>query len=565
MMTEYLKRDIAVIGIVHIITIIFALIFFTVLLIKARRDYAVKAFLVMQASIIFWMIFKIFKTVSPNETLRWAFIVAYYFCICLFEVTFFEFAFAYYKNRPLKKIFRYGLYALATCQFLVVLTNPWHYLFYSEYNFWTDSFGILFYVHTAIAYSLLIVGVVYCSLTFRRHFASSPRWYKNIMAFMFLLPLIINFLYITKKIEKILNYLGIKFQFDTDITPIVFIIATSAFLYATFKNQLIDISPIMRHEIFDRLNTAICVLNGDFQVVYGNQKTFEAFGENAKQTINLAIERLNIDEVLDKSCELIINDQFYDVFMRRVDSVMKKQYIVRFNNITDYKIIQRDLLIEQETLTETNRALQQVIEELKKNSRIGARNYVARELHDIIGHSLVVAIKTLEVAKLYHGIDRQSSQSALDDSAFALQKGIGSIGKYNSRETHLFGALLQSDLQDVLRRVESTTIKTKFKFKGTHILLEGEVYDAINRICLELTTNSIKHAQAKTLFLSVALEQSKIDILYMDDGIGCSGLVYGNGLRGIEKRLARIDGTVRFVSEAGEGFTAKIKIAGRSV
>ncbi len=561
MITDYLKRDIAVIGIVHIITIVFALIFFTILLIKARRDYAVKAFLVMQASAIFWMVFKIFKTVSPNETLRWTFIVAYYFCICLFEVTFFEFAFAYYKNRPPKKHFRIALYALATSQFLAVLTNPWHHLFYSEYDFWSDSFGILFYVHTAIAYSLLIVGVVYCSLTFRRHFASSPRWYKNIMAFMFLLPLIINFLYISKRIEKIMNFLGIPFHFDTDITPIVFIIATSAFLYATFKNQLIDISPIMRHEIFHRLNTAICVLNGDFQVVYGNQKAFEAFGENAKQTINSAIERLNIDDALNKSCELTINDEVYDVFMRRVDDITKKQYIVRFNNITDYKVIQRDLLVEQEALTETNRELQLIIEELKKNSRIGARNYVARELHDIIGHSLVVAIKTLEVAKLYHDIDRQSSQRALDDSTLALQRGIGSIGKYNSRETQLFGALLQSDLQDTLRRVESTTIKTKFSFKGAHILLEGEVYDAINRICLELTTNSIKHAKAKTLFLSVALDQSNIDILYMDDGVGCPNLVHGNGLRGIAKRLSRINGEAHFVTEAGEGFTAKIKIA----
>ncbi len=561
MMSDYLKRDIAIIGIMHIITIIFALIFFTVILIKARRDYSIKAFLVMQASTIFWMIFKIFKTVSPNETLRWAFIVAYYFCICLFEVTFFEFAFSYYKGRPPKKPFRYALYTLALIQFLVVLTNPWHYLFYSEYNFWTDSFGVLFYVHTAIAYTLLIAGVVYCSLTFRRHFANTPRWYKNVMAVAFLSPLVINFLFITKKIEQILRSIGITFTFDTDITPIVFIISTSVFMYATFKNQLIDISPIMRHEIFHRLNTAICVLNADFQVVYVNQKTIEAFGENARHTINSVIKCLDITDVLDKSYELVINDEVYDVFMRRVDIVIKKQYIMRFNNITDYKKIQNDIVFEQKTLEKTNAALQQVIEELKKNSRIGARNYVARELHDIIGHSLVVAIKTLEVSKMYHDIDRQSSQRALDDSVLALQKGISSMGKYNSSEAHLYGILLQRDLQDILRQVESTTIKTKFSFKGSHFLLDGEVYDAINRICLELTTNSIKHAQPKTIFLSVALEQLNIDILYMDDGVGCSQLKEGNGLRGIKRRLSTINGESRFISQKGEGFTAIIKIA----
>ncbi len=561
MITDYLKRDIAIIGIIHIITIIFALIFFTIILIKARRDYSVKAFLVMQASIIFWMIFKIFKTVSPNETLRWTFIVAYYFCICLFEVTFFEFAFSYYKGRPPKKTFRLALYALATTQFLVVLTNPWHHLFYSEFDFWSDSFGVLFYVHTVIAYALLLVGVVYCSLTFRRHFANSPLWYRIIMALAFLSPLIINFLFITKKLEQILASIGITFTFDTDITPIVFIIATSVFMYATFKNRLIEISPIMRHEIFERLNTAICVLNANYQVVYVNQKTREAFGESAIQTINNVIKQIEIDDVNNKSSELMINDEIYDVFVRPVSAVIKKQYIVRFNNITDYKKIERDIRLEQEALEKTNLALQQVIDELKKNSKIGARNYVARELHDIIGHSLVVAIKTLEVAKLYYNIDRQASQRAIDDSAKSLRKGINSMGKYNSGETHLYGVLLQRDLQDIMRRVESTAIKTKLNFKGVQFLLDGAVYDAINRICLELTTNSIKHAQAKTIFLFVSLSQNKIDILYMDDGIGCSNLVDGNGLRGIKNRLAMINGNARFVSEPNDGFTAIINIA----
>ncbi len=561
MITDYLKRDIAIIGIMHIITIIFALIFFMVIFIRAWRDYSVKAFLIMQASIIFWMIFKIFKTVSPNETLRWLFIVAYYFCICLFEVTFFEFAFSYYKGRPPKKAFRIALYALATSQFLVVLTNPWHHLFYAQYNFWTDSFGVLFYLHTVIAYALLLAGVVYCSLTFRRHFASSPLWYKTMMAIIFLLPLVINFLFITKKIEQLLHRLGITFNFDTDMTPIVFIISTSVFMYATFKNKLIEISPIMRHEIFDRLNTAICVLNADFQVVYVNQKMRKAFGENAIQTINQVIRQLNIADVLNKSFELVINDEVYDVYMRPVDVIIKKQYIVRFNNITDYKKIESDIKVEQKILEETNLALKNVIDELKKNSKIGARNYVARELHDIIGHSLVVAIKTLEVAKLYHDIDRQASQRAIDDSATSLQKGISSMGKYNSSETHLYGVVLQRDLQDIMRQVESTTIKTKLNFKGAQFLLDGAVYDAINRICLELTTNSIKHAQAKMIFLSVSLSQTKIDILYMDDGVGCENLVDGNGLRGIKKRLAMINGNARFVSEDNEGFSAIIKIA----
>ncbi len=560
MISEKLKAEIAVISIVHIVAIVLALVFFMVIYIKARRDYAVKAFLVMQASTIFWMIFKIFKTVSPTETLRWAFIVAYYFCICLFEVTFFEFSFSYYKGRPLKKAFRYGLYSLATIQFLWVLTNPWHHLFYATYNFWTDSFGVLFYVHSVIAYGLLLAGVVYCGLTFRRRFVDVALWYKVALAVAMLFPLIFNYLFIAGKIEQLLHLFGIAFTFDTDITPIIFVLSTSIFLYATFNHQLLDLSPIMKHEIVHKLDTAICVVDDQGKVVYVNQKMLQSFGSSAKSGIAQLIKRLKIDDMVDKSSDILVDNRVYDVFVQRVDVLLSKQYIMRFNNISDYKKVEADILLEQRALSETNQALQGVIEELKKVSKIGARNYVARELHDIIGHSLVVAIKALEVAKLYRQIDPSASQKAIDDSARALQMGVQLMGDVNTDKARLYGAALQRDIEDILRRIASSKIKTRLNFRGAHQLVDGAVYDAISRICLELVTNSLKHAAASEIFISVTLRPATIDLLYIDDGVGCANLEAGNGLRGIKKRLSEINGMVKFVSPPGEGFSASIKI-----
>ncbi len=560
MISDSLRQEIAVIGILHILAIVIALVFLMTFLIQARRDYAVKAFLLMQVSIIFWMIFKIFKTVSPNETLRWSFIVAYYFCICLFEVTFFEFAFSYYKGRPAKKMFRYVLYAVATTQFLWVLTNPWHHLFYATYDFWSDSFGPLFFVHSAIAYALLLVGVVYCSLTFRRHFVGTALWYKMALAAAMLSPLLFNYLFISGSIESVLNLFGVDFRFDTDITPLVFIFSTSVFMYATFNHKILDLSPIMKHEIVHQLDTAICVLNRSGRVVYANEKAMQSFGKMAKRRLERALKQFKFAELRAAKAELIIEREVYNVFIQPVNGVINKQYIVRFNNISDYKKVEADILNEQAALNDTNRALQTIIEQLKKGSRIGAREYVARELHDIIGHSLVVAIKALEVTKMYHRIDRLASQKALADSAKVLQNGIASMGDVHSGEARLYGETLQRDIEEMLSRVNSGAIKTRFIFKGSQLLIDGQIYDIINRICLELVTNSLKHGQVNELFLSIALRGHAIELLYIDDGVGCVKLNEGNGLRGIRKRLAQVDGRADFICPEGVGFTAKISI-----
>ncbi len=560
MISDNLKLEIAVISIVHIVAVILALVFVMVIFIKARRDYAVKAFIVMQGSMIFWMIFKIFKTVSPTESLRWFFIVAYYFCICLFEVTFFEFSFSYYKGRPLIKPVRYALYLLASTQFLWVLTNPWHHQFYATFDFWRDTFGPLFYVHTAIAYILLLVGVVYCSLTFRRRFANSPLWYKLVMATALLFPLIFNFLFIAGKIEQLLRYWGIAFTYDTDITPLVFVLATSIFMYATFNYQLLELSPIMKHEIVRKLDTAICVLDREYRVVYTNEKTMQAFGHQAKNVIEQVIDKMQNAGVLEQSSTQIIDNQVYDVLVRPVDVLLNKQYIMRFNNISDYKKVEADIIREQQVLSQTNQALHNVIEELKKVSKIGARNYVARELHDIIGHSLVVAIKALEVTKMYCKKDRAASQKALLDSGLALQSGIALMGEVSSDKARLYGDALKRDIEDMLQRIASSKIKAQLHFRGAHQLIDGAVYDALNRICLELVSNTIKHSGAHEIFISVTLRIATIDLLYIDDGGGCEQLVEGNGLRGIKKRLSAINGTAEFVSSLDEGFSAKIKI-----
>jgi signal transduction histidine kinase len=407
-MSELLKFEIQTICIVHIVAIILAIIFFMMFYIKAYKDIAVRWFLIMQISMITWMVFKIFKTVSPTEISRWWFIVGYYFCTCVFEVSFLEFGYSYYKGESISNKIRSIIYIFPIVQFLVVVTNPYHHLFYKTYDFWGDSFGILFYVHTTIVYSFVAAGFIYGVFKFRREFQNKKLWYKYMIALAIIFPLVINFLYISRILQHFIFSIGIPIIFD--ITPIAFTWATLAFVYATFKHDFLSLSPIMKHEIVHKLDTAICILGSDYKVLYINEKLKNVFGNHTKKTIHEVLKKMNMSEVRSLKLlkkELRIDDKYISVYIREMSTLIETQYLVTIKDISSYRYVESEIKEKQKELLSSNIELENNIAILKETSKAGARNYVARELHDIIGHSLVVTVKLLEVARLYINKDKE--------------------------------------------------------------------------------------------------------------------------------------------------------------
>ncbi len=216
-MSEILKYEIQTICTVHIIAIIIAIIASMMLFIKTDKDVSVKAFLIMQTSIIFWMLFKILKTVAPTIGLRWGFIVLYYIAMCILEIAFLEFAFSRYKKRRIKKKIRYLLCIFPLFQILMVMTNPSHHLFYKRFDFWGDTFGPLFYVHFVIEYAFIITGSYYCALTLKREFKDKKALYRQLVSFAIVFPMVMNLLYVTKVFHQYLRRFDEYIIFDIEV------------------------------------------------------------------------------------------------------------------------------------------------------------------------------------------------------------------------------------------------------------------------------------------------------------------------------------------------------------
>lgn len=566
-MDERLKLEVATIVIWHLAAIIISITIYMIFYMKANRTTAVKAFLYVQGTVILWMIAKILKTVSPTVDMRWGFIMLQYFAICLLEVAFLEFGYAYYSGKTFKIKTKMLLYVIPIIQFIIIVTNPSHYLFYKKYTFYGDSFGVLFYIHFAIEYIYIVIGFIFCGMKFKKQFTKGNKLYMYIITTGILVPIVLNLVYVSKILHDFFERLQLPVVFD--ITPIVFTWSLLLFAYATFKNEFLDLLPIMIHEITYMLDTPICVLdstgdvvftNGKFDLKFDYKRNPKKFKKFIKNERNRLISKKN-DLSDDFSTEYY--NEYYKIYSRPIKSITGTQYVIAFDNVSFYVSLKKQLVKENGELIIANKKLEKRIELLKQTSRISARNFIARELHDIIGHSLVVTIKLLEVVKLFFKKDKKMAIDALDKAKYSINNGFNEMKDVNSKksEKNLYtGSLLESELDRILKDIELAGIKVNLYFRGTIKKIDEKKFDVIKKICKELSTNTLKHAEASRILISVVAKQDNIMISFMDNGMGQEKIVKGNGLKGIDSRIELVGGYVEYSTSLSEGFSANIYI-----
>ena len=116
-----------------------------------------------------------------------------------------------------------------------------------------------------------------------------------------------------------------------------------------------------------------------------------------------------------------------------------------------------------------------------------------------------------------------------------------------------------------------TNLLINFIVRGEEVILPNEIKTAIYRIVQEATTNTIKHAEAKTLSVILQYNQENVDLWIEDDGIGFDtkqierGERKSWGLLGIRERASLLNGSFSLKSEPGKGVLIHIFIPYQSV
>jgi signal transduction histidine kinase len=90
--------------------------------------------------------------------------------------------------------------------------------------------------------------------------------------------------------------------------------------------------------------------------------------------------------------------------------------------------------------------------------------------------------------------------------------------------------------------------------------LPAPVESAAYFVVSEALANVAKYARASHASVTVARRNGDLTVEVADDGVGGADVARGSGLRGLEDRLAALDGTLSLDSPAGRGTRLRARI-----
>lgn len=184
------------------------------------------------------------------------------------------------------------------------------------------------------------------------------------------------------------------------------------------------------------------------------------------------------------------------------------------------------------------------------------RSRIARELHDTLmqGFSGITMEMQALSARLPQTPDRDELNEIIRDAGTCLREARQSIA--GLRTTDAGSGLAASIEQHARQMTEAKDVRLKLNLEGNPKSLPPNVEYNLLRIAQEAVTNSVKHANARTIEVTLDSTPQSLTLSVKDDGAGMSN---GNGhpghygLIGMRERAAQIGAAITIDSQAGRG------------
>ena len=230
---------------------------------------------------------------------------------------------------------------------------------------------------------------------------------------------------------------------------------------------------------------------------------------------------------------------------------------------------------ERERAAEAERARQQVQQE---------RVRIARELHDVVAHTL--AVMTVQA-----GVGRRLAAKHPEEASKALES-IETIGRTAHEELRVVLGLLReeeagaavlapaprlADLCELVENVRASGTPVELRMSGTDQRLSPALELSIYRVVQEALTNVVKHAPGACAAVDLTVSAKDVRIEVADDGgppAGSDGSdgrpalgSTGHGIVGMRERIGAFGGWLVAEPLAGDGFRvlAEVPVEGAAV
>jgi two-component system sensor histidine kinase DesK len=205
-----------------------------------------------------------------------------------------------------------------------------------------------------------------------------------------------------------------------------------------------------------------------------------------------------------------------------------------------------------------NSKLRMAHEEIEQLAKLAERERIARDLHDVLGHTLSVIVLKSELAGRLFVRDPERAAREIADVEMISRKALSEV-REAIRGYRAEG--LAAEIKRAQSTLDAAGVTLVFDEKPPE--LNPAVETVMSLVVREAVTNIVRHARASQCSMRISAQNGHTLLVVEDDGRGGVS-EEGNGLRGMRERVEGLGGRFAVDSSKGTRLTIQLPTDARS-
>ncbi len=183
--------------------------------------------------------------------------------------------------------------------------------------------------------------------------------------------------------------------------------------------------------------------------------------------------------------------------------------------------------------------------EVERLAKVAERERIARDLHDLLGHTLSVIVLKSELARRLVARDAARATQEIEEVERIAREGLAEV---RTAITGYRSSGVQAEMEHVRKALSSAGIDATVE--AHPVRLDAAQDTALSLALREAATNVIRHAGATRCHIRFYTQDGSVLMEVADNGRG-GNAPFGHGLTGMRERIQALGGVLQRESDQG--------------
>lgn len=199
-------------------------------------------------------------------------------------------------------------------------------------------------------------------------------------------------------------------------------------------------------------------------------------------------------------------------------------------------------------------------EQIEQLAAIAERERIARDMHDLLGHSLSsLALKSELAEKLANKQKFEAAKKEMSEVAALARQTLSEV-RYAVTGLKQHG--LNGALEKLSNELKNMGFETQFYFDAAN--LPPMVESTLIMLSKEWITNILRHSNGKHVSIAVTIDANNVKLNIGDNGTTVK-IKPGNGIEGMRSRVTELGGTITIKNDDGVKLNVIIPLSSTAI